>query len=175
MRKSARIKFLILLAAIGTLCLGMAGTAMAGRVLLPAGTEVKVKFDPRAKITSGDVIAGVPLVIELAEPLKIGGAVIVDSGATGTATVKEAVKAGGGGKGGSITVAFTELQPKGTFATAEGKAIKLTGEVSAKGTSRKTLSYLLGFGLIIKGHQGVIPTDTVYTARTAEDIFLESP
>jgi len=163
-----------MLAVIGILSLGMAGTAFAGRVLLPAGTDVKVKFDPRAAVTSGDVIAGVPLVIELAEPITIGGAVIVEAGAAGTATVKEAVKAGRGGKGGKITVAFTDLQPKGAFKMVEGSAIKLDGEISAKGSSRKTLSYILGFGLIIKGHQGVIATDQVYTAKTVENVFLES-
>ncbi len=175
MRRLSRIDLAVMLTVIGILTLGVAGTALAGRVLLPEGTEVKVKFDPRAQVTSGDVVAGVPIVIELAEPVTIGGATIIDQGATGTATVKDVKKAGGGGKGGSITVEFTEIQPKGEFKTTDGAAIKLSGEVSAKGTSRKTMSYLLGFGLIIKGHQAVIPTDSVYTAKTVGNVFLESP
>lgn len=174
MRRVARRNYAGMLTVVGVLCLGMAGTALAGQVLLPEGTAVKVRFDPRANINSGDVVAGVPLVIQLAEPITIGGAVIVDSGATGTATVKEVKKAGKGGKGGSLTVEFTDIQPKGNFKTSDGSAIKLSGGVSAKGSSRKTLSYILGFGFIIKGHQAVIPTDKVYPAKTVGDVLLET-
>jgi len=159
---------------IGAVCLVFAGSAFAGRVMLPAGTEVKLMFDARAQISSGQAIAGVPLLCELAEPVLIGGAVIVDKGAKATAVVSAVEKAGRGGKAGSITVEFTELETKGAFKLPDGAAIKLTGEVSAEGKAKKLLSYILGFGLIIKGGQGEIPIDSVYTATTVEQVLLES-
>ena len=159
---------------VGAVCLVLSGSAFAGRVMLPAGTEVELKFDARAQISSGQVIAGVPLMCELAEPVLIGGAVIVEKGAKATAVVSAVEKAGRGGKAGSITVEFTELETKGAFKSPDGAAIKLTGEVSAEGKAKKLLSYILGFGLIIKGGQGEIPVDSVYTATTAEQVLLES-
>ncbi len=148
--------------------------ALAGIVQLPAGHPVKLKFDSNMKVNSGDVSEGVPLLITLAEPIKIGGTTVVEEGATGTAMVTKVEKAGRAGKPGMIAVEFQELQPKGEFKSPEEKMIKLKGAFENKGKGKKTLSYILGFGLLIKGGQGEVPTDSVFTAEVAEDIILES-
>ena len=152
----------------------VAGAAMAGKVQIPADTEVKVKFDERAAVNSKDAVSGVPILIELAEPLKIGGVTIVEEGAKGTAVISEVEKAGRGGKPGKIAVEFVDLEPMGEFKSPEDQRIKLTGTASNKGKGKKTLSYILGFGLFIKGGQGELPTDSAYTAKVSESIILES-
>jgi hypothetical protein len=156
------------------LLLLVATVAQAGRVQLPEGHPVKVTFPQGAEISSGKLARGVTLGIELAEPIKIGPAVIVEKGATGTAVVKEAKSAGRGGSPGKIVVEFVDLEPKGEFKLPEGETIKLQGEESKEGKGKKTLSYILGFGLFIKGGQGVITADSVYTAEIAETVMLES-
>lgn len=145
----------------------------AAKVQIPEGTKISVKFPATMKISSGKISAGIPLAFELARPIEIGGKVIVEKGARGTAVVKESVKARRGGKPGKITVEFTELMPTGNFKSAESAGIKLKGSVTAQGKGKKTLSYLFIFGLFIKGGQGEIPTDKYYEASVAESIILE--
>ena len=149
-------------------------TAQAGRVQLPEGHPVKVKFPAGAEIRSDKVTEGVTFGIELAEPIKVGPATIVEQGATGTAVVKEVKEAGRGGSPGKIAIQFVELEPKGDFSLPQGERIKLTGMIDDEGKGKKTLSYILGFGLFIKGGQGEIKTDSVYTVEVAETVMLES-
>jgi len=156
------------------LCLFFAGAVQAAKVQVPAGTEVKVKFDSRAAVNSGDAVAGVPILIELAEPITIGGKIIVEEGAKGTAVVSEVKKAGKGGKPGNIKVEFVDLEPKGLFKAPEGAKIKLAGTAEGKGKGKKTLSYLFIFGLFIKGTQGELSTTQAYPATVADNIILES-
>jgi len=126
------------------------------------------------KISSGELSKDVPLLIYLAEPIKIGNTTIVEEGAQGTAKVVDVKKAGKGGKPGYIKVAFVDLETKGEYRSPDNSRIKLEGEIENAGKGRKTLSYLFIFGLFIKGKQGVINPDVVYNAKVAESIILES-
>ncbi|HUV31437.1 MAG TPA: hypothetical protein VMY05_10160 [Acidobacteriota bacterium] len=161
-------------ALLGLVCLFPCGTATAARVQLPAGTEVKVKFDPLVTINSGRSVAGVPLQVHLAEAITVSGRVVVEEGAVGTATIMEVVQAGRGGKPGKISVSFVELQTKGLFKAPDDALIKLAGSETRAGKGKKLLSYLFIAGLFIKGGQAEIPTDQVYMATIAETIILES-
>ncbi len=147
--------------------------ADAAKVQIPEGTAIKVSFPSTIKIASGAVDEGIPLLFNLAEPIEIGGKVIVEKGATGTVTVKESKKAGKGGKPGKITLEFVDLTPKGSYQTLDEGNIKLKGVITAEGKGKKILSYLFIFGLFIKGGQGEVPTDKIYTATVAESIILE--
>jgi len=151
----------------------LVSSSFAGKVMIPEDTKIAIKFPSTMKISSGKVSQGVPLAFELVRPIEIGGKVIVEKGARGTAVVKESVKAKRGGKPGKITVEFTELMPAGSFKSPDGAAIKLKGSVTANGKGKKTLSYLFIFGLFIKGGQGEIPTDKYYEASVAESIILD--
>jgi len=151
----------------------LAANVYAAKVQVPEGTKISVKFPATMKISSGEVSQGIPLAFELAKPIEIGGKVIVEKGATGTAVVKESVKAKRGGKPGKITVEFVDLTPSGAFKAQDGANIKLKGSVTAEGKGKKTLSYLFIFGLFIKGGQGKIPTNQFYEASVAESIILE--
>lgn len=149
-------------------------SVQAATIGLTKGTEVKARFAAKTKISSGVLNKDVPVLFTLAEPVVIGGKTIVDAGAQGTAKVVEIKKAGSAGKPGYIKVAFVDLEPKGEYASPEGGKIKLAGDIENKGKGKKFLSYLFIAGLFIKGGQGEIKADSVYTAQVAETIVLES-
>ena len=156
------------------LCL-MMSTVQAGKIQIPDGTEVQMIFDPNMRITSKNVTAGIPLLVNLYAPIEIGGVVVVEKGAVGTAEVVEVETAGKAGKPGYIKIKFVDLEPKGDFQPLdEGAKIKLAGEVEKKGKGKKLLSLILGFGLFISGGQGEIDTSLPYTATVAESIILEN-
>jgi len=149
--------------------------ALAGKVSLPKDMDgIKVKFDDAKKIDSGTIHEGDTLAISLAEDIKIGGISIVETGAKGIAIATKVVKASRPGKPGSIEITFVDLNPKGSYRSADGGKIKLAGVVSDKGGGRKILSYLFILGLFIKGGQGEIDTAKVHTAKIGEKIVLES-
>lgn len=142
---------------------------------LPAGTEIKVQFNRDAKINSGKMEVGTELAITLVEPIRIGEVLLVAEGAAGKAVVKEIEKAGAPGKPGRIVVEFVELGTRGGFKTVDGSAIKLTGTVENKGKGKKILAFVTIVGIfLIKGGQGEINTDGVYTAKVAETVVLHS-
>jgi len=148
--------------------------AFGGKVQLPEGTEVKVRFDPEMKVSSGKLMKGIPLLIYLAEPIMIGGKTIVEEGSQGKAEVLEVREASKPGKPGYIKVGFVEIEPKGEYSTLDESNIKLSGEAEAEGKGKKLLSYLLIFGLFIKGGQAELPVDQVYTAKIKETIIMQS-
>lgn len=171
MRKYLRSIALVTLVAV--VCLLVAPAGFAATYQLPAGKEVMIKFKSSGTISSKDVISGVPLVIELAEPVMIGDKVIVEAGAQGKALVKDVKKAGAPGKPGSITIEFTELSTKGAFKTVDGKPLKLEGEVSDTGQGRKTIAFITIIGIVlIKGGQGEIDTSKAYPAKIAETVVV---
>lgn len=147
-------------------------TAHAGKVQVPEGTTVTVKFPATTKISSGKIPEGTKLLFELVEPIEVGGKVIVDKGATGTAVVTEVKKAGRGGKPGKITVEFVELNATGSFRSPDGSPIKLTGTVTDEGGKKGFFPWLF-FVFLMKGGQGEIDTDQPYIATVAESIILE--
>ncbi len=148
--------------------------AVAGKIMIPKDTEIKIKFDPNMVINSKTTSEGIPLLINLAEDIAIGGVTIVEKGAAGTATVAEVKKAKTGGKGGYIKIEFIDLEPKGDFSLPDGGKMKLTGSAEGKGKNKTLLSWLLIGGLFIKGKEGTISATQFYTATVAENIILES-
>jgi hypothetical protein len=163
------------LSALAILALVMApAAAFAGKVAVPEGTPVKVKFDSTKQVNSGKLHEGDTISISLVEGVTIGGKTIVEAGATGIATVKEAVAASKPGKPGKLVMSFVELSPKGSYKSKDGSMIKLSGVAEDKGGGRKVLSWLFIFGLFIKGGQGEIDTSLEYPATVGETIILES-
>ncbi len=152
----------------------MTVSAQAGVVEIGKGKEVKLKFPAGIQITSGNVTSGIPIVCYLAEPLIEGGVVVVEEGAQATATVTEVEPAKKGGKSGKIIVEFTSLDPKGEYKLLTEPNIKLSGTLEREGKGRKLLSYLFIFGLFIKGGEGVVSPDMIYTVKVAESVYLEN-
>jgi hypothetical protein len=152
----------------------MSVSVQAGTIQLPKGTKVKLKFPSNIKITSGNLSQGLPILCRLAEPVEVGGIVVVEEGAQGTATVLEVEPAKKGGKPGSIKIGFTALETKGEYKTIDDNPIKLFGTKEAKGKGKGIFPYLF-FIFFVKGSEGVIPTNAVYTVEVAESIVLQSP
>jgi len=146
----------------------------AGKVQIPEDTEVKVKFDPGMKISSKLLQPGIPLLIYLAEPVEIGGKVIIEEGAMGKAEVLEVKGASKPGKPGYLKVAFVDIKPKGEYNTLDSAAIKLKGEVESEGGGKKLLSWLFIFGLFIKGGEATLPSDAIYTVQIGETVRLSN-
>ncbi len=158
--------------------IGAAMVALAvqaqGAIELPAGTEARIVFEQ--EVSSKYVKPGDLIPIRLQGDIKVGGIVVVKDGASGTARVKSVKPASKPGKKGEVQVDLVELLPDGSYVPEkDDQTISLeaaNGPISAEGKSRKTLSWLLIFGLLIKGTEAVIPADTPYPARVAQDIML---
>jgi len=146
----------------------------AGKVQIPEGTEVKVKFDPSMNISSRNLQPGIPLLIYLAQSIEVGGKVIVEEGAMGKAQVLEVKRASKPGKPGYLKVGFVSVEPKGEYNTTDGSDIKLKGEVEVNGKGKKLLSWIFIFGLFIKGGEAKLPSDATYTVFTAETVRLSN-
>ena len=146
----------------------------AGKVVVPEGTELKLRFDSAMVVSSGKLQPGITLSIYLAEDIKVGGKTIIEAGAEGTAKVEEITESSRPGKPGAIKVAFVDLGTKGKYKTAEDAVIKLSGGVEAKGKSRKIVSWLFILGAFISGTDGEIDTTLDYPATIVETIILES-
>lgn len=149
--------------------------AQAATFQLPAGTEVKVRFNPDTKISSGDLEVGAKLALSLAEPIMVGDVLLVAAGAAGSAVVSEVEKASAPGKPGKIVVEFVDLGTRGGYRTVDGAPLKLGGKIEQAGKGKKLLAYVTIVGiLLIKGGQGEVPTDGTYTATIAETVVLQS-
>ncbi len=159
---------------ISLILLLFAATVNAGHVQLPKGKEVVLKFASDLKVSSGEYEKGDSIPVVLDQPIDIGGQIIVERGATGTAVVLDAEKNGSAGKAGMIKIGFVNLQPKGDYKLPEGEVISLTGDpLEFKGKKKGIFPYfiLLPF---LKGGQGEVPTDVAYTATIAETVVLEN-
>lgn len=158
--------------AIALIVVMLAG-AVSAEIVLPKGHPVKVVFEK--DVSSKDVKAGDLVPIKLFTPIDFGGIILVREGATGTARVVDAQKNGRFGKAGFVEVELVELDSEGFYEAADGKKIKLTavnGPLRAEGKSKKTISFILGFGLLIKGSNGVLPANQPIDAELSEDIIL---
>ncbi len=143
-------------------------------VRLNKGTELKIKFAADGRISSGRLAKGDSVDIVLSEPIIMDDSTIVESGAIGKAVVVDAKKNGRRGKPGYIKIRYVSLRPKGAFKTAGDAPIPIAGEIENKGKSKKTLSYILLFGFLLKGGNGEIDKSAAYNATIAESIKLDS-
>ena len=162
-------------AALSLVSMLVAPVAQAATFQLPAGQEVKVSFNQDAQLNSGKIETGTTMAITLAEPIMLGDVMLVAAGAAGSAIVTEVEKAKAPGKPGKIVVEFVDLGTRGGYHTVDGTPIKLSGTVEKSGKGKKLLAYVTIVGIfLIKGGQGEIPVDEVYTATVAETIVLQS-
>ncbi|HWR83014.1 MAG TPA: hypothetical protein VN285_06910 [Candidatus Deferrimicrobium sp.] len=175
MRQEKLMHYLTVPAMALTLTFFAAGVRAA--IQLPAGTEVHVVFEQI--VSSKSVSAGDIIPIRLKGAIEVGGITVVKDGAKGTAKVKAVESAGRVGKPGRVEVELLELLPDGFYKAEGDKKITLTavtadgsGTIVAAGKGRKVLSLLVGFGLIIKGHQGEIPAEKMFAAKVKEDIKM---
>ncbi len=172
--KGARMKkFELTVVALMVVCL-LPAAVLAGKVVLPEDTAIKVKFGSSIRVNSGMLQKGLEVPIYLAEDITIGGKTIVEEGAEGSAEVLEMERASRPGDPGYIKLGFKELNTRGEYHTADGSMIKLAGVAENKGKSRKVLSWVFILGLFISGGEGEIDTSQVYPARVEETVILQT-
>ena len=164
---------LMVILAIMAIFIMQASAVSAATVQLPKGTEVKISFAPGIILSSGSLQKDATLLITLNDPLELGGKVIVEKGARGTAKVVEVKKAGGMGKAGYIKIEFQDMETKGAYKSPEGKKITLAGMAENKGKGKGIFPYLF-LVLFLKGGQGEVSADQIYTATVGETIILVS-
>ncbi len=151
----------------------IATTSVFAAVQLPAGAKVKVEFvqDVSSKyVKPGDLVP-----IKLVDNIDVGGITLVKTGAAGSARVVSVKKAGKPGKPGSVELQLVELSPEGSYKSLDGSRIQLEaadGPIIANGKSKKTMSWLLIFGLFIKGTEGVIPAGHMVDATVKNDVMI---
>ncbi|HOD65070.1 MAG TPA: hypothetical protein PKW75_04650 [candidate division Zixibacteria bacterium] len=150
----------------------LAVPSYAGKVELPKGSKLVVAFE--GNVSSSVFAVGDSLPIVLQEDVTVGGLVLVEKGARGTAVVAKAEKSGRAGKPGMIAVIFVDLKPKGQYPLLDVPAIALEGGTNElKGKGKKVLSYLFIFGLFIKGGEGKVPAGSTFEATVAESVKFE--
>ncbi len=165
---------------LGTLALLSAFVAPAARtaIELPKGKELQVVFEQ--DVSSKHVTPGQVIPIRLQGAIEVGGIEVVKDGAKGSARVKKVEGAGKRGKPGKLEIVLVDLEPNGSYKTEGETKIQLeaitnadsTGTIKVEGKGKKKLSWILGFGFLIKGGEGVIPAEKPFKARVKEDINL---
>ena len=158
-------------AVLMALLMALTGNVWAD-IELPQGHEVEIVFSQ--DVSSKYVAPGDLVPIRLNAPIEIGGFTVVEAGTPGSARVKSVEAAGRRGKPGSIVLELLELESDGHYEAEGDKKImlKAVDEIVAEGKGKKLLSWILGFGFIIKGGQGEIPADQPFKATIAEDIVI---
>ncbi|UCD17496.1 MAG: hypothetical protein JSV44_00890 [Candidatus Zixiibacteriota bacterium] len=171
MQRKAKVSYVIAISILSLIAL--TGTIRAD-IELPAGTQTKIEFvqDISSKfVKPGDIAP-----IRLLEPITVGGVVLVKEGAMGSARVVSAESAGKGGKPGEIELELIELEPNGYYKAADDKKIQIETHdgqtIKARGKGKKTLSYIVFFGLLIKGGEGIIPAGQPIPVKVKEDIMI---
>ncbi len=152
----------------------VASIASAADFMVPEGTEITVAFNQ--DVSSKYVEPGDEIPIHLVEPIQIGGQTIVKAGAKGSARVKSVKPAGKPGKPGRVEVELFQLTPGSAFQPIDDKPLLIegaNGTIVAEGKGRKTLSWLLIFGLFFKGTEGVIEADQPIRARVTDGVIVE--
>ncbi len=150
-----------------------AGQNVLAQIQLPAGTELQIVFDQAASSKNAKVGDLVPY--HLKNAVSVGGVQLVKAGAKGTAKVKAVEKAGKPGKPGKLELDLGGLEPGPAYKSTTGEKIYLQskdGNLVPKGKGKKLLSYILGFGLLIKGGQGSINAGAEILARVKDNIDL---
>ena len=161
------------LTGLAVLAFALLATGVKADVILSAGTKVQIVFEQDVSskyVTPGDLIP-----IRLYGAVDYGGITAVKDGAKGSARVKSVKPAGKRGKPGRVEVVLVELESNGAYKAEGDKKIALKAiddPITAEGKGRKTLSWLVGFGLIFKGTEGVIPADKPFPAEIAEEIVI---
>lgn len=145
-----------------------AAAAVAGRLILKEGTEVKLKF--LDALSSRTATEGDPVNLELDEPLKVGDVVVVKPGAKAVGEVTNAKKAGMMGRAGDLSIRLDHL-------VADDTRVKLRGSKGKEGEGKEgtavALTVLFGpIGLIKHGKNVEVKPGTPLTAYVDEDVAL---
>ncbi len=148
-------------------------SASAGKVMLDSAQIVKLVAPDNRTISSARAAVGDTVTLRVAVPVKMGGMTIIDSSASALAVITNVRKSATGGSPGHIGLKCVGLRPAGVYKSETG-LIALNGSAEKSGSNTAVFSWLLGFGLWIKGGNATFtPGDTII-AHTAAPAVLEN-
>jgi hypothetical protein len=140
----------------------------AGPVLLQEGSDVDLKFDQ--DLSSKTAAEGDPVVLVLADDLKVGDVVVARAGCKAYGEVTHAKKAGMMGKGGELNMRLDYLKVGETKVMLRGSKGR---EGDDKTGTAVALTVLFGpIGLIKHGKEIDIKPGTPLKAYVADDVKL---
>ena len=141
--------------------------AFCGKVYIPQGTEISVKFKADLTTKSDNIPSGTEI-FEVATNQKITGVEAIRQGGSVYCEIIKFKKPGFLGSGGEIEIRIDSIQ------TALGKNIKVDNKLLiAKGKNKKLKAFLmlpvLGYGFFIKGdHAQLGRQNDVINLKTSE-------
>jgi|GEM_PF-956477 len=136
--------------------------------VVPAGSPVLLEIlDP---LTSASAARGDTFRFRLAEPVRLGDAIVIPAGVEGRGEIIHAQRAGSGGKAGELLLAARHLDYAGSPVAL--RAMKLGGGGTNRTNTSLAVALVTGpFGLLVKGGNIEIPVGTLAQAKLA-DAFM---
>ena len=148
------------------------GSSASDGRLLAAGTVVEIELtDP---VSSQTALRGNKFGLKLAEPIILGGRVVVPAGASGMGQVVFAQQAGLMGAAGKLVLAAR-------YVDFDGQRLALHAfKLSGGGEDREVATFVAGMvagpiAILIPGGGVVFPIGTRATAKLATDVVLTDP
>ena len=137
--------------------------------LVPAGSPVLLEIlDP---LTSASAVRGDTFRFRLAEPVRLGGAIVIPAGVEGRGEIIHAQRAGSGGKAGELLLAARHLDHADSPVAL--RAMKLGGGGTNRTTTSLAVALVTGpFGLLVKGGNIEIPVGTLAQAKLANAFMV---
>lgn len=148
-----------------------AAAPTSGKVVLTEGTEIEIKMSE--KLSSGTSQTGDRFSFNLAEPIDLGGGVVIPAGYHGRGTVTNAQKRGFIGKAGELNVTFDYIRVGN-----DRIRVRATKGGQGKGSlgAAVALTVLFGpLGLLARGADIVIPEGQMLTAYVDDNATLNLP
>lgn len=151
--------------------LGSTSISASEMILLPEGTEVRIKFNE--KVSSETSVEGDQFVIEVDEDVDIDGKVLIPAGSKGRGEVTQAKKKGFIGKGGELNIRLN-------YVRVGDKRVRLSAQRGKQGDDKLgttvALTVLFGpLGLLKRGKETAITPGQVITAFVEKDVELPFP
>lgn len=136
--------------------------------LLAADTEVHLRL--LELVASNTRKHGDRFALEVVDPVRVDGAIVIPAGARGEGEVVHAAKGGFGGRGGELILASR-------FVRIGEQTVKLRSFSAGSGQDRVNLAMGLSFvvvGLFVTGKDISLPAGTDVFAKVASDSLLAS-
>lgn len=134
--------------------------------LLRADTEVALRL--LAPVASNTHKRGDRFAVEVAQPVKVDGAIVIPAGAQGEGEVVHAAKGGFGGRAGELILVSR-------FVRVGDQTIKLRSFSAGNGEDRVNLAMglsLVMVGMFVNGKEIALPAGTSVFAKVAADQLL---
>jgi len=158
---------LLVLSLIFTGALAAQSPAEGGRIVVPEGTDVKMKT--LEALSSKTARVGNPVALEVTENVVVNGKLIVPRGSKGHGEVSLVKKNGIAGKAGDLVI-------RPTYVRVGDLKIELRGATDTEGASKHaeaiTLAAISGVGIFKKGNQAEAPVGTQVIGIVIQDTTI---